>query len=215
MRVRTLALTTVAVIAASWLGGCAASAPDRADSATESMSTAGVRLDRGTKQIDAVLGALDGVVAAKGGDLRPSYKKFVDEVAKTESAAEAARNAADGMRAKAAEHFEAWANEAQTINDPSLKEANLARRTTARATFAKVQGAYDQGKQAYDPFMSKLQDLSTFLGADLTSHGVDAAAPMIQRTKADGAKLKESVNTIQQAIEKVRSELVSPTAPAK
>lgn len=176
MKISVLASIVLMCGFAGPLGGCASTAPQRADSTTETMLAASARIDSGSAQIDAVLAATDGIVAAKGGDLRPAYKAFVAQVVKTETAAAAARKAADRMRASSNAHFDAWANEAQAINDAGLKEANLARRDMAKDEFALVTSGYDMAKSDYDTMISDLKDLRTALGADLTAAGVDAAA---------------------------------------
>jgi hypothetical protein len=203
----SVAVTSFAMIL---LGGCASTPPERADATMESMGAAVSRLDRGSAQVDSTLVALDAVVGAKTGDLRPSYKKFADEVTKVESAADAAGKAADRMRQRTQEHFDIWANEAQAINDPTLKEANIERRNAARKSFAKVTGSYEQTKRDYSVFISGLRDLRTFLGANLTAQGVDAAEAIMKKVRNDGGKLKGSIATVRSDVELVRSELVSP-----
>jgi hypothetical protein len=180
------------------------------------MAATSSRLERGNAQIDAVVASLDAIVAGKNGDLRGLYKKFSDEVSKTGASAEAARKSADDMKARAKEQFDVWANEAQNINDPNLKKANLERRDQARAAFAKVQDATQKAKLAWEPFIGGLRDIRTFLGTDLTAHGVDAVSPAITKVHTDCQALKAAAAQIQQAITEVKSQLVSPAGtPAK
>jgi chromosome segregation ATPase len=175
------------------------------------MAVTSSKLDKATAQIDAVLSSLDVIAQNKSGDLRAPYKKFSDEVSKTEATAQAAHEQADAMKAKAQEQFDAWANESQNINDPNLKKANLERRDQARAAFAKVQDASQKAKQAWDPFIGGLRDIRTFLGTDLTSHGVDAVSSAIAKVRTDGQTLKNSIGQVQKAITDVKAQLVSPT----
>jgi len=210
------ALSIAAVATASFVSGCAST--NAADSTSESMSATAKRLNNGITQVDSVVASLNAIIAGKGGDLKPLFKSFSDEVTNVEKAAANARESAEAMRAKATEQFEKWAKEAQNISDTDLKQANIVRRDEARAAFAKIQDARDRGKVSYDTFVTGLRDVRTFLGTDLTSRGVDSITPKAGQIAAEGEKLKAAMREIEKAISDFRAQIVNevpPPAPAK
>ena len=196
-------------LTSGWLAsGCASSS--KADTTSDSMAATNTRMDKGIAQVDAMVNAMNAIVSGKSGDLRPLYKKFVEELDRTESHADSTRKSAQAMKDKAQAQFEAWANEAQNIGDPALKEANLKRRNEARATYAKAQDASQKVKTAYEPFVTGLRDLKTFLGTDLTSRGVDAVTPTIQKVASSAESLKAAIREFQGTLTTLKSQLVSP-----
>src|SRR5437764_8982826 len=81
----------VAVSAAGVLGGCAPSDPgrDRSTKAVTGLRDTRDELAKERAQVDQTNAALDRLQGA-GGDLRPAYQTFKDEVKQTEDAAKSA-----------------------------------------------------------------------------------------------------------------------------
>jgi hypothetical protein len=215
IRSNTLQFIVLSLIAAApaTLSGCSSpkeTASSRADMTVESMGATTARLDRANAQIDSTLVSLDSLVAAKGGDLRAPYKKFSTEVDGIETSANAARQQAASMRDHTTETFDAWASEAQNINDPAMKEISRERRDQARASYSRMQDASQKAKAAYDPFLSDLRDIRTYLGSDLTSSGVDAISGKITSVHREGDALKSALAQAQQAMNELKSQLASP-----
>ncbi len=192
------------------LAGCASPGYKQADRAGSSMAETTAALDRGIKQVDADLAALDSLVAARDGNLRPAYKKYSSQVDETEAAAEKGRKRVAALRERADEHFESWVKETESIANPELREAAGARRTQARQAFGALTDSLDQVKVAYDPFIADLRDIRTALGSDLTAAGVNAASPTISKAKSNGQKLKDAIARAQAAVANFRSQIVSP-----
>jgi hypothetical protein len=211
MTLRLPPLLAGLIVAAAQFG--CATGYQRADQTTDVAADTSARLDKAGAQVDAVLAALDGVVAAKGGDLRPPFTKFGDEADRTESAVESARTRAVDLRKRVGEHLDSWSQEAKAISNPELKQASAARREKARASADRVVEGMDKVTAASDIFLTDVKDLRTFLRSDLTAHGVDAAAPAIKKVGSDGQALKKTIDTVQDSIKQLRSELASPVQP--
>ena len=61
--------------------------------------------------------------------------------------------------------------------------------------------------EAYDPFISNMKDIRTYLSNDLTPGGVKRLEPTIEKARRDGAALQKALDDFNQASQRVQATL--------
>jgi len=186
------------------VAGCSSSddkAIQRNEQATTGLQQTRNELDAADAQVDATLNSLRALASQDSGDLRPTYKKFSDDVDKLGTMADDARNRATAMRERSTEYINKWRQEAEGISDPQLRQASEQRQASARADFEKVAALAQQTRAAYDPFMKDLRDIRTALSNDLTPAGVRAVRPVIDRTIQEGQAVRGRIGALNAEID--------------
>ena len=157
-------------------------------------------------QVEAMLTSLDSLVKAEG-DMKPAFKKFSDTLDDTEKAAARAQKGAESIRAQEAEYMTAWEQEAAAITNPDVKAATQARQAEVKRTLGELSAAGKKAGDAYQPFISDMKDIKTYLSNDLTQGGVKRLEPVIQKARQGGAGLQKALDDFNQVSQRVQTAL--------
>jgi hypothetical protein len=197
-----MALGLVALVAI----GCARTGFDRSANIADTMSKQVTGLQEAKPQVDAMLASLDALTRAEG-DMRPAFKKFSETLGDTEKAAARARKSSQTIREKEAEYFAEWQRQAAEITNPQIKAATQARQAEVKGNLESLSQTGRTAGEAYDPFISNMKDIRTYLSNDLTSGGVKRLEPTIEKARRDGATLKKALDDFSQASQRVQATL--------
>jgi chromosome segregation ATPase len=204
---------SIALLVATGCGGKGASA--KSDKAVASLAQTRADLEQAKTQIDKTLGSLSSVQNQQP-DLRIAVANYQKEIKNTEKLAAKIRRQVSDMQARASAYQQKWQKEISEMTNPDL-------RASAQERAAKVRSRYDEITQkgrdvraAYDPYIHDLKDFERYLTADMTPAALAAAAPVIEKSTADGARLKSSIDTFIAELDSVGATM-SPTEtlPAK
>lgn len=105
------------------------------------------------------------------------------------------------------EYFSSWEKANASISDPELRDE--AARRHSRLVMKHIDLAQAMGDIGLElrPFMSKLQDLRAFLGADLSERNVRFTGERIQTCQADAEALRSKIGKVQAAFRQFLSEM--------
>ncbi len=212
--VTTRALIGLALLAAA-AGGCASAGYEKAAAAQESMAALSQGIEKSGSQIDATLKALQALPAAGGGDLKPLFKKFSDELATLDDMAAAAKSRAKTMRSQGDAYFASWEKESEQYRSEQMKKLSEERRMKVKESFAKLTGSAEAAGSAYGPFSNDLRDIHIFLSNDLTAAGVKSLEGSIKKANEDGAKVKTALASMSTELDRVKAEFSAGEAPKK
>jgi type IV pilus biogenesis protein CpaD/CtpE len=197
----------LAVAAAALAAGCAKDeGRERSGKAVGTLKETRAELANASKQVDEVLAAASGVQSGQG-DLKAAYDKYKKEVAQTEEAAQDSRKRAQDMRARSAEYQNKWQQEMSKVTNPDLKAAAQARAAKVRGRYEMISAKAQDARAAYEPFMTDLKDLQTYLSNDLTPAAVQAASPVFEKVNASGQVLKQKLAALRQELDDVAAEM--------
>ena len=197
-----IGLGLVAFVAA----GCATTGFDRSANIAETMAKQVEGVRPAKPQVDAMLASLEGLTRAQG-DMRPAFKQFSETLNDTEKTAARARKAQQTIREKEAEYFAEWQRQATEITNPQIKAATQARQAEVKSTLASLSQTGKAAGEAYDPFISNMKDIRTYLSNDLTPAGVKRLEPTIEKARRDGAALQKALDDFNRASERVQATL--------
>jgi chromosome segregation ATPase len=198
-----------------WLGvgvvalavvGCATHGFDRTTNIAEKMAKQTSGMQAAKPQVDEMLASLESLVTAQG-DMKPAFKKFSDTLDDTEKMAARARKAGESIREQEAEYLAAWQQEAAAITNPELKAATQARQAEVKNTLDALSAAGKKASDAYQPFISDMKDIRTYLSNDLTQAGVKRIEPTIQKARQAGAGLQKALDDFNQVSQRVQTAL--------
>ena len=198
-----------------WLGvglvalavaGCATRGYDKTTRIADNMAKQTEGMQAAKPQVDAMLASLDSLVRAEG-NMKPAFKKFSDTLDETEKAAARARKGAESIREQEAEYMAAWQQEAATITNPDVKAATQARQEEVKRTLGELSAAGRKAGDAYQPFISEMKDIRTYLSNDLTQGGVKRLEPTIQKARQGGAGLQKALDDFNQVSQRVQTAL--------
>jgi hypothetical protein len=79
------------------------------------------------------------------------------------------------------------------MSSPDLKQASIERRSKVMKDHDDLTATLSDIGSQLQPFMGNLQDLKSFLGADLSPINAGKAGDMIQKSQADALALKQKI----------------------
>jgi len=163
-------------------------------------------LDKYVAQLDKTEQALSSLSNAEGEGLKALYESFSKEVKRLVEAEERATSDIDEMKSQGAKYFSSWDDSISEISDPELKQASIERRSKVMKDHDELAATLSDIGRQLQPFMSNLEDLQSFLGADLSPANVGKAGGRIQKSHADAEALKDKIATVQTTLSQFLSE---------
>jgi hypothetical protein len=185
---------------------CATTGFQRSTSIADTMAKQTQIIQEAKPQVDTMLASLDELTRAQG-DLRPAFKRFSDTLDDTEKVAARTRKTGQTIREKEAEYFAEWQKESAEITNPQIKAATQARQAEVKTKLSSLSQRGKTAGDAYDPFISNMKDIRTYLSNDLTTSGVKKIEPTIEKARRDGTTLQKALDDFNRASADVQASL--------
>lgn len=193
--------------------GCASGVKrsDKAVSSAESLKRECVNLQG---QIEKTIRSLDGVVAAKEADLHTAYKNYVSELKTLKSQTNKVASRAQRLKKSSQKYLDAWEKGMLEVQNPELRQQAAQRRAQASARFEDTRDEFDRIKSDYELFAKDLREIKVALDNDLNPAGVTSIEAAIKQAKKSSGPMKEDVDTIIEALDKITAALSrTPATP--
>ena len=208
------AVVAIGMAAAVLVSGCATTGYQKAEKSTVSMGNTKAEVQNAYGQVTLAVNALDKLMGAQVGDLRPLYESFAAEVKRLQSAAESARSRAQSMQVKNQDYFATWAQEIDNILDPAIKSQSLQRYKAAKASYLKVEQSLFKTGDACKPLISSLTDLQTAISQDLTPAGINAVRTPYTQARQKAIDLQKVMKDSMAAVDAASKQLTSSASGA-
>jgi hypothetical protein len=209
--IRSVSLAVAMLAAAVLVNGCKAANYKQADKTGKGIANFQAEILNGKKAVDSTLKALDQVAQSANTDPRKPYEQYVKEVKNLDSVAEKARKRGQDMKEQGQAYFTKWQQELAQVKDPDVRKLAEERKAKLQESFDKIREYTEPLKQQFEPWMSSLKDLQSYLANDLTAQGVAAAKKLFDKAKSDGVKVQKSMDAL---VEELKS-LSATLTPAK
>ena len=182
-----------AAAAAAGAGGTAAAA-----AAAQAQSAEGMRrqLTEAKQQVDRTLTSLSQLADPAQADVAGAYKRYGEQLDALNKQAELAKVEADAMRKARTEYFAKWDAKMAQIQNPTIREGAEARRTRLREGQERIVNSAVQLRDAYQPFMSELQDIRKFVGEGVATDSTAALGPAAKKAQQDGVIVKQKIDAL-------------------
>ena len=158
-----------------------------------------------TSQINMTNASLNKVIQMKG---TPEGKKAFDEysrnVLQMDKAAAVFIRDSDQMTARGTDYFREWP---KSYSDPQLQKLSEERQSRLMDTFDKIAGPSTGVKERVNTYLSRTKEIKTYLSSDLSASGIDAIAPVAQKTITDGQQIITDSQPMLAAAEQTRAQI--------
>lgn len=189
-----------------------AQAYKKAEKSTETMRKTREEITKAKTQKDKTMAALAQLVGQTSGNLQKPYKKYADELKKLEKSSDKVRKLATDMRAKSQDYFKAWEKELSEIQNPDLLEKAGQRRAEAVKKFEEVNPKMQSTRDVFVSFIANLQDISSYLSADLSPGGIATISDMVKETQDQNKAVDDGIEKVMQALEEFAAEFSPQTS---
>jgi DNA helicase IV len=187
--------------------GCTSTGTQRAESAVAGSDALQAEYVGLKEQIDKTTQALDGVVAAKGGDLRSAYDGYVSELQNLESQAQTVVDRSADLNARTEAYVAGWEEEMAEVRNPAIREHAKQRRAEAEKKFADAQDELARIQKDYEEFVTSLRDIKIVLENDLNPTGVVAIEKLVAKAKEGTVPVKADIDEIIAGLDRVSAAL--------
>jgi chromosome segregation ATPase len=193
--------------------GCASEGgrTEESQKTTTSLKETRQELVRAKTEVNDVNTALSKLQA--GGNLDQSFKQYTAAVKDVQAAGQRARERAQAWRDNSRQYVAKWEKEMEQVSSPELRAGAAARRQRVKDNFEDVVTSGRSVREAYQPYLKSLQDIQRALASDLNPAGVAAAAPAMDKAKADGAALNERLDALIAKLDTISAGMSGAAAP--
>ena len=151
---------------------------------------------KGKNAIDATMKSLGEVAISANTDPRKAFEQFSKDVGNLESTAATIRKRSQSMQERGQAYFKQWEQELSSVNNPEIRNLAEQRKAKLQDTFESIRKYSGPLKAQFEPWMSDLKDLRTYLSNDLTITGVDAAKGLFTKTTNEGLEVQKSMDAL-------------------
>jgi predicted nucleic acid-binding Zn-ribbon protein len=190
---------TLLVLAAGtslFLAGCKSAGYQQADKTGEGIASFRDEVLNGKKAIDQTMVSLNGIATSASTDPRKAFETYTKSVANLESTANKVRKRGQDMQEKGKAYFAQWEQQLAQVKNPEIQQLATQRKAKLNEAFDKIKEVSEPLKAKFDPWMSDLKDLQTYLSNDLTVNGIDAAKELFAKTRAGGMEIQKSMDAL-------------------
>ncbi len=192
-----MALVAVGAGASLLLAGCGSTKGyKQADKTGEGIASFRDEVLNGKKAIDGTMTALDSVATTAATDPRKAFETYSKAVSNLESTANKVRKRAQDMQEQGKAYFAQWEQQLATVKNPEIQQLAKERKAKLNEAFDKIKAVAEPLKTQFEPWMSDLKDLQTYLSNDLTVNGVDAAKSLFTKTRSEGMEIQKSMDAL-------------------
>lgn len=191
------------------LGGCATTGMDRSVKTSNSIKEVDTEIRKMVVQVDATGASLDALVQPGQTDLKKSFDKYTDEVARLDNEGQRLLKRIEEMKDRKNEYFAEWEKQGDTFVNPEIRSLSEERRTRLMETYAQVPAASVGIKGAYHSYLADLKEIQQYLSNDLTPKGIEGITPVARKSVQDREALKSSMNPLLAALDEIQAELYS------
>jgi hypothetical protein len=209
LRRNSLAFSTMLLLSATLLGGCATTGMDRSVKTSNSIRDVDSEIRKMIVQIDATGSSLDSLVVSGKPELKKHFDSYSDNLVKLDHEGKKTLKRVDEMKLHSKEYFAEWEKEGDTFTNPQIRELSVERRTRLASVYAQVPAAGVGIKGAYLAYMTDLKEIQQFLSNDLTPRGIEAIDPVARKTVQDRETLKASFAPVLTALDDIKAEMYS------
>ncbi len=200
-------LSTMLIVVALVIAGCASSGMQRSEKATTTMQSMDDEIKLVVVQLDATGASLNELMKPGQSDVVKSFEVYSANVSKMAKLEKDFAKHAKAMKVQGANYFDEWQKQGEKYENPEIQALSEQRRKELGEVYGKIAENSVGMDEAFRAYMSDVKEIQSFLENDLTSKGIEAITPISRKAVNDGNTLKREINKLQLSIEAARSEM--------
>lgn len=147
-----------------------------------------------SEQFASVVARIKSMYGFDGGDLEDVYEKISEDYRACEEQADAVRDRIDKVERIAADLFNEWESEIDTIENAKFKSKSRASLQDTRNRFSRLQRSMARAEASMDPVLTNLQDYVLYLKHNLNAQAVSSLRKEVTDIEADVSSLIADMN---------------------
>jgi flagellar basal body-associated protein FliL len=200
-------LSTILIVVALIVAGCASSGMQRSEKATTTMQSMDDEIKLVVVQLDATGASLTDLMKPGQSDVVKAFELYSTNVSKMEKLEKNFAKHAEEMKVRGASYFDEWQKQGDKYENPEIQALSEQRRKELGEVYGKIAENSVGMDEAFKAYMSDVKEIQSFLSNDLTSKGIEAITPISRKAVTDGNNLKREINKLQLSIEAAKSEM--------
>ncbi len=196
MKIKHVLQQIVPLLAAAAIAAGCASSGGKGQATSDTIQKTADAVGKINLALDTVVKSLTDLTGNPQPDLRPQFKSYKTAVSDLDSIATKVRNAATAMDGKTEQLMTEWDKQLALINNEDIKSRSLERKNEITEQLTQIKESFASSKQTFNPVMSDLKDIVTYLETDLTPGGVAAIKNTAAKAIAGVPELRQSMDEI-------------------
>lgn len=189
------------------ISACSTTGMQRSQDVQSSMQTVDNDIKSIVVQLDAIGNSLDELTKPGQADMKRAFELFSDNASKIKKMEQEFTKHASEMEANGKAYFAEWDSDKQNYDNPDIQRQSDQRRAALGETYDKIAENNVGVKEAFQTYVSDINEIERFLSNDLTSDGIDSITRTADKVVDNGTHLKNELKNLQDAIEDARAEM--------
>jgi len=153
-------------------------------------------------QMDTTTDAMNALAKSSNADVQANYDKFNVEYTKLQGQAEQLRTRADDLKMHTQAYYDTWNKQAE-VSNPDLRRRATEQRAEAERTFSTIKSEVELTRLSYDPYVSQLKDISSYLKENKTPAALATVSDLASKASTNGAEVNKHLDAVLAGINKV------------
>jgi hypothetical protein len=180
---------------------------DRAAQTADQVVSLGHVSGQSQLHLDNSLNALEKITVTAEQNPKPAFDMFAKELEAFGDTTQQLTKQRATLKTKAEAWFADFQIKGETIQDEELRKASADRLAAFREQVAQVSSQVDGLMAGTSSLQTRLMDLRTFLGADLTAKGIGSVSSRITDSVKDGRKVAADLGRLSKASEDISNSM--------
>lgn len=180
---------------------------ERSEKVQSSLETVDNDITAIVVQLDAIGASLDELTKPGQADLKQAFDLFSENTSEIKKMQQDFSEHATEMEANGKTYFEEWEKNNQNYDNTEIQNRSEERRATLSQTFDRITQNNVGVKEAFQEYVSDINEIERFLSNDLTSEGIESISSTTNKVVNNGSHLKNELQNLQSVIEEARVEM--------
>lgn len=189
------------------ISACSTTGMQRSEDVQSTMETVDNDIKSIIVQLDAINSSLEELTKPGQADLKKAFDLFSDNASEIKEMQKDFSKHAAQMEESGEAYFEQWDKNSQEYDNSDIQEQSNERRETLGETYDKIAQNNVGVKDAFQTYVSDINEIEEFLSNDLTSEGINSIESISEEVVDNGSHLKSELQNLQSAIEQARLEM--------
>jgi len=195
------------------LVGCkSSSGVDQSEAAAQSMRDLKQGLNDAPDKINAVTSSLEDLVKG-GGDMKAEFQKYSENVDAVVAHREKLRALRQQVEDSKKVFAEAWEKRLANIKSEDMRKQAEERRNAVVAKFNDLSKVADAGREEFEPWITTVIDVRTYLESDLNETGVKSMSGQVSKIKNGAASVNKKISTVVKGLDEMAQTIAAAKPP--
>ena len=131
-----------------------------------------------------------------------NYNKYTEEYLKLKAKSDWLRQRTDDLKDRTAAYYASWNKQAE-VQNPELRRQAVEQRADAEKIFSNIKSELEQTRNAFQPYMSNLKDVGTYLKDNVTPAGIKSIGDLTTKANAQSKEVGMHADALVAEIDKI------------